>query len=178
MGFHITLKNAFHIQNTLAHPVTSTLFTEWKPSTGKHSFLMWTRSVQDMKHFIVGGYKEQSRQDKESYLWEPTLRTGCPNALLWCYFMSHLLAFRQFDFQPTERKSIWARRNDGKYGKIFYFLKKLPISKLHCGKESKDLWSLIRSTLIQLLFLNSSEQLEKKAASGFLFVLYFGNFKL
>lgn len=28
---------------------------------------------------IVGGYKEQSRQDKESYLWEPTLRTGCPN---------------------------------------------------------------------------------------------------
>ena len=137
-------------------------------STGKHSFLMWTWSVQDMKYFIVGGYKEQSRQDKESYLWEPTLRTGCPNALLWCYFVSHLLAFHQFDFQPIERKSIWAKKKWWKIWQIFYF-KKLPISKLHCGKKSKT--SETHPILTHGSSLNSSEQLEKKTASGF-FVLF------
>lgn len=126
---------------------------------------MWSSSL-----WVVN--KQQSRQDKESYLREPILRTGCPNALLWCCFMSYLPAFLLSVWFSANRK----KKHMGKekmmenMAKNILFLKTTYISKLHCGKKSKT--SETHPVLIHGSSLKSSEKLEKERASGFFVCLF------
>lgn len=84
-------------------PLFCSLSGNW--STGKQSFLMWK--------WCVGGYevlhcgwllRNSSARIKEVIFGYQQLWTGCPNSLLRCYLISHLLAFLMSVWFSANRK--------------------------------------------------------------------------
>lgn len=164
MGFHISLKNVFHIQ-TICTPCYQ-YFVHWVETEAQANTAFWcehdlyriwstslwvvTRNSPDRIRKVIFG-NQHYEQDVQMLCSDAI---SCPICL-----PSVSLIFSQ-----QKEKAYGQRRNDGKYGKYSIF-KKLPISKLHCGKESKT--SEAHPILIHGSSRNSSEQLEKKAASVF-----------
>lgn len=115
------LKNAFHIQ-TICTPCCH-YFVHWMEIEAQASAAFWCENVLrgSMKCFIVGGYKQQFSQDKESYLWEPTAMNRMSKFFALMLFNILFACFPSVSliFSQEKEKAYDQGRNYQKYGKEY-----------------------------------------------------------